>query len=53
MLVTLEKLKFAKQYYHLFHSVSRTLQDIQKQAEISTETLLVLLEIFTKIYLHL
>ena len=30
-----------------------SLQDIQKQAGICTETLLVLLEIFTKIYFHL
>ena len=30
-----------------------TLQDIKKQASICTETLLVLLEIFTKIYFHL
>ena len=30
-----------------------TLQDIQKRAGICTEALLVLLEIFTKIYFHL
>ena len=29
------------------------LQDIQKQAGVCTETLLALLEIFTKIYFHL